>query len=143
MRRHTGFTVIELMITVAIVAILAAFAIPMFGEQLAKGRRSDAISTLTELQLKQERWRANHSTYGSLKEITGAADDAAFNATRGNYDYSVSDASATDVLITATPKAGQAGDRCGNFLLRLDNDNDNAPAGMVDKTTSTGAARCW
>lgn len=143
MKRQSGFTLIELMITIAIVAILAAIAIPMFGEQLAKGKRSDAISTLTDLQLRQERWRANHSTYGSLKDVTGAADDAAFNAAHENYDYSVSAASATDVLITATPKAGQTGDRCGNFMLRIDNDNNSTPTGMVDKTTSTGADRCW
>lgn len=143
MKRPTGFTLIELMVTIAVVAILAAFAIPTFSEQLAKGRRSDAIATLTDLQLKQERWRANHSTYGSLKDVTGAADDAAFNAAHEHYDYSVSDISATDVLITATPKGGHAGDRCGNFMLRIDNDNNSAPAGMVDKSTSTNAARCW
>ena len=143
MTRETGFTLIELMVTIAIVAILAAFAIPMFSEQKAKGRRSDAISTLTQLQLDQERRRANHATYGSLVDISGSADDATFNAAHANYNYSVSAASGTDVLITATPKAGHSGDRCGNFMLRIDNDNNNAPAGMVDKTTSSGAERCW
>jgi type IV pilus assembly protein PilE len=143
MTRESGFTLIELMVTIAIVAILAAVALPMFSEQMARGRRSDAISTLTQLQLRQEHWRANHATYGTLAEVTGAADDAAFNAAHPHYDYSVSAASGTDVLVTATPKAGQQGDRCGNFMLRIDNDNNNAPAGTVDKTTSNGAERCW
>ena len=47
------------------------------------------------------------------------------------------------MLLTATPKGAQTGDRCGNFMLRIDNDNNSAPAGMVDKSTSTAAERCW
>ena len=140
MKRHAGFTLIELLVTIAIVGIMAAIALPMFGEQVAKSRRSEAISTLADLQLRQERWRASHSTYGTLAEVTGSA---TFNTAQENYDFSVSAASGTDVLLTATPKNAQTGDRCGNFLLRIDNDNNSAPAGLVDKTTSTSAERCW
>lgn len=136
MQRRAGFTLIELMVTIAIVAILAAIAVPMFGEQMSKGRRSEAMSGLTDLQLREERWRSNSATYGTLAQlaVTPASD---------YYDFSVSANSGTDVLLTATPKGGQADDRCGNFLLRIDNDNNNAPAGVLDKTTSTGADRCW
>ena len=55
MKRHAGFTLIELLVTIAIVGIIAAIALPMFGEQMAKSRRSEAISTLADLQLRQER----------------------------------------------------------------------------------------
>lgn len=140
MKRQTGFTLIELMVTIAIIGIIAAIALPMFGEQVAKSRRSEAIATLADLQLRQERWRASHSTYGTLADVTGTA---TFNAAQENYDFSVSAASGTDVLLTATPKNAQAGDRCGNFMLRIDNDNNSDPAGLVDKTTSTADARCW
>lgn len=142
MKRHAGFTLIELLITIAIVGIIAAIAVPMFGEQLAKSRRSEAISVLADLQLRQERWRASHSTYGTLDQVTGTT-AANFNAAYENYTFSVSANDGTDVLLTATPKGGQTGDRCGNFMLRIDNDNDDTPAGLVDKTTSTSADRCW
>ena len=142
MKRHAGFTLIELMVTIAIVAIIAAIAVPMFGEQLARSRRSEAIATLADLQLRQERWRSNHATYGTLDEVVGTT-AAAFNGAQENYDFSVSANDGTDVLITATPKNAQDGDRCGNYLLRIDNDNDDAPAGLVDKTPSTAAERCW
>lgn len=140
MKRYAGFTLIELMVVIAIVGILAAVALPMFGEQMAKGRRSEAIATLTDLQLRQEQWRANHATYGTLAEVTGTA---TFNTAQEHYDFSVSANDGTDVLLTATPKGAQVGDRCGNFTLRIDNNNNNAPAGLVDKATSTGADRCW
>jgi type IV pilus assembly protein PilE len=139
MKRANGFTLIELMVTIAIVGIIAAIAIPMFGEQLARSRRAEAMGVLSDIQLRQERWRANHSTYGTLDEVTGTT-ATSFNAAQSNYTFSVSDASGTDVLITATPKGSQEGDRCGNFLLRIDNDDPDSP---LDKTTSTGADRCW
>ena len=144
MKRQTGFTLIELMVTIVIVAILAAIAIPMFGEQLAKSRRSEAMGVLSDLQLRQERYRSNHSTYATMDQLTGsAAATTAFNGTQSNYTFSVSANDATDVLLTATPKGSQTGDRCGNFLLRIDNNTNNAPAGLEDKTTSTAADRCW
>lgn len=139
MKRHAGFTLIELMIVIVVIAILAAIAIPMFGEQLAKSRRSEAISTLSDLMLRQEKWRANHATYGTLADVGGAT----FNNGYEHYTYSVSANDGTDVLLTATPKGAQVGDRCGNFLLRIDGNNNNDPAGQVDKTTSTGVDRCW
>lgn len=142
MKRHAGFTLIELLVTIAIVGIIAAVALPMFGEQLAKSRRSEAISVLADLQLRQERWRASHSTYGTLDQVAGTT-AANFNAAYENYTFSVSANDATDVLLTATPKGNQTGDRCGNFTLRIDNDNDDTPAGLIDKSTSTSAERCW
>jgi type IV pilus assembly protein PilE len=146
MNRRTGFTLIELMVTIAIVGILAAVALPMFSEQMAKGRRSQAMGTLTDLQLRQERWRATHGTYATMDELTGStAATTAFNAAQDNYDFNVSAGTntGTDVLLTAEPKNAQDGDRCGNFLLRIDNDNNSDPVGQLDKTTDTGATRCW
>lgn len=134
-----GFTLIELLVTIAIVGIIAAVAVPMFGEQLAKSRRAEAITVLADLQLRQERWRANHSTYGTLADVGGAT----FNNGYEHYTFSVSSNDATDVLLTATPEGAQVGDRCGNFLLRIDGNNNNTPDGNVDKTTSTGEDRCW
>lgn len=142
MKRHAGFTLIELVIAIAIVGIIAAIAIPAFSEQLAKSRRAEAITTLADLQLRQERWRASHATYGTLDQVAGTT-AASFNAAQQNYTFTVSANDGTDVLITATPKGAQAGDRCGNYLLRIDNNNNNAPVGTVDKTTSTAAERCW
>ena len=132
--RNKGFTLIELLVTLAIVGILAIIAIPSFTEQVAKSRRSEAIKGLGDLLLRQERWRSNHTTYGTEAQTGKLTSDF--------YDFAITVNDGTDALMTATPKGAQAGDRCGTYSLRIDNDDNNNPAGSLDKTTSTGASNC-
>lgn len=106
-----GFTLIELMITVAIVGILAMIAIPSYREQVAKSRRAEAMRGLGDLQLRQERWRSNHTSYGTYAQLGSPAVD--------NYTLSVSGVSGTGYTLTATRAGSQASDRCGNFVLTV------------------------
>ena len=54
MKRSRGFTLIELMITVAIIAILAAVAIPSYGEYVRRGRVTEAVRALSGMRVKME-----------------------------------------------------------------------------------------
>ena len=74
-RSSAGFTLIELMIGVAIVGILATLAIPSFKSYVYKGRVSEAITVLNEIKTRQESYRARHGRYAAVSgngEWTGA-----------------------------------------------------------------------
>lgn len=122
--RNKGFTLIELMVTLAIIGILALIAIPGFSEQVAKSRRAEAMRGLSDLQLRQERWRASNTSYGTYANLG--------SPTVSNYTLSVSGVSATGYTLTATRAGAQLGDRCGDFVLTV-------ASGVASKSLSGGS----
>jgi type IV pilus assembly protein PilE len=133
--RQTGFTLLELMIVVAVIAILAMIAIPSYSEQIRKGKRAEAVQAIGDLQLRQERWRAEHAAYGTLAELSGTS----LNSSLKNYTLSVNDPPiASGYTITATRKNDLANDpKCGNFTMTV-------AAGVATKGVSAGdVAYCW
>ena len=66
MRPQHGFTLIELMITVAIVAILSAIAIPQYSEYVMRSRITEATSRLSDQQLKMERYFQDNRSYQGI-----------------------------------------------------------------------------
>jgi len=101
-RFSRGFTLIELMIVVAIVGILAMIAYPSYLDSIRKSRRADAVAALGAGQLAQEKYRANNTTYGTAAQIGLAA-----NSPDSYYAMTVSGTSATAYTITATGQNGQ------------------------------------
>jgi len=111
--RQKGFTLIELMIVVMVVAILAAIAIPNYREYTQRGRRADAMQAVGDLKLRLERWRAENPSYasgcsGCVSGTYPTVSDTSY------YDLSVN-ANATTYTITASPINAQSGDRCGSL----------------------------
>jgi len=102
--RKKGFSLVELMIVVAIVAILVALAIPSYSRYIRKANRGEAQQLLLNWANNQEIWRASHTTYSD-----GSA-DANGNTlpapTHDKYNFSVSGTSATAFTLTADPKSG-------------------------------------
>lgn len=140
-----GFTLLELMIVVAVIAILAMIALPMYSEQVRKGKRAEAVQAIGDIQLRQERWRADHSSYATLDQLTGsAANSTAYNNGLNYYSIGITNNTATDYTITATRKGDLANDpKCGNFTLTRD---IVAPATVPTEVKGVSAgdvAYCW
>lgn len=110
-----GFTLIELMIVVAIVGILAAIAYPSYQESVKKSRRSDAQSALTGLSVAMERYYNDEgntyvgATLGSAKDAIFPAEAPLEGGTKF-YNLTIEDAKQNSYELQAIPKGAQAGD---------------------------------
>lgn len=119
-----GFTLIELMIVVAIVAIIAAFAYPNYQDSVKKARRTDGKGALEGLAQAMERHFTANNTYlgaGTTGGNTGAPTiyptQAPIDSGTKFYNLTIKSATATTFTLLATPINGQVGDG----VLELDN----------------------
>lgn len=122
--KNKGFTLIEMMIVVAIVGILASIAYPSYQSYVERSRRSDAISILLELAQAQERFMARCGHYAS--ELGGTADcddDKLGGATQSREEFYqlslvLADSGATSYTLKATPLNAQTSDtECAAMTL--------------------------
>lgn len=96
-----------MMITVAIIGILATIAYPSFIGSVRKGRRVDATDLAAGVMQAQERWRANNPQYtASLSSLKVSSTTA-----NGYYTVAVSDTSSTAYTVSFTPVAGKGQDK--------------------------------
>lgn len=140
-KRSKGFTLIELMIVIAVIGILAAIAWPNFTDYLIKSRRAQAQSDMLKIQLSLEKWRANNSSYASTLDHSDDATnltpaDLADNLSTANtyYNYAITGAAASDpatasvYVIRGTAQGGQTADS-GCTSLTLNQSSTKGPSG--------------
>ncbi len=124
-RRMRGFTLIELMITVAIVAILASIAYPSFREQVIRTNRTDGKDTLLRVASLEERWFTENNSYTSDTSKLGGTSSPegyyAISVAIGDVGGSACNTGAHTknncFVLTATPNASQSDDACANLTL--------------------------
>lgn len=121
-----GFTLIELIIAVAIIALLSALAWPTLQDAVHRSRRADAMSALSVIQQAQERWRANNPAYqATLTSLPGAQSTTSPDQ---HYELSIVDGStsATGYAARATARSSspQSNDsRCQWMQVTINSGN--------------------
>lgn len=140
-----GFTLIELMIVLAVASILAFIAFPTFQDSVRKTRRADAAAGLMRLQQLQERHRGQQPAYASTVASMPGSPPAV--SPEGLYTLAVEEAgpSGYKMLATAQASTGQYGDvNCRSLRVTMANGTltySSVNASGVEDTTN--ANRCW
>lgn len=146
-KQTRGFTLIEVMITVVIVAILAAIAIPSYGRYVIRAHRSEGQALVVEAAARMERYYAQNFTYTSTVANLGMRNTAnnVVSSDNGYYTLTItlnSDTTSSDYasygpyLLTANAQGVQLKDTdCGNLTM--------SAQGAKGTTGSSTAAECW
>jgi type IV pilus assembly protein PilE len=142
-RRHgRGFTLIELMIAVAIIGILVKLAYPAYNQSVRKSRRSDAKTALLDLAQREERYMSTQNVYTADPVALGFPTGTTFpmpvlTGSTAYYNLAVTApaGSPPSFTATATPTGGQTVDPCGIYTLK--NTGEQTAA-----VTSSGGD-CW
>lgn len=139
--RTAGWTLIELMVTLLILAILAGFALPAYRSHVLRAHRVEAKSLLLELAAAQERFYLHHDRYASHAELAAAPPQGlglAATTRNGRYRLTIDVADTRVFSATAAAIADQAADeRCATFTI------DAYGARTATSAAGIAAAACW
>ena len=132
-----GITLVELTVCVGIVAILASLAYPSYTRYLQRGRRTEALTALLQIQMAQERWRSSHAGYADSLEALKLP--RLTTPTEGHYRFALTLDATGAYTATATAIGAQANDSaCRTLSVTL-------RCGQPHQS-STGSAdpdECW
>ena len=130
-----GFTLIELMIVVAIIGILAAIALPSYKDYVIRGKVQDAVSGLASKRIQAEQYFQDNRTYADVGAFTNPAclNDI---VTSQHFNFSCTAQTATAYTIQAIGKNTMAG-----FTYTID--QNNARATTAASSDWSANATCW
>ena len=133
-RNASGFTLIEIMITIVIVGILASIAYPSYVNQMQQARRADCQAALMQLAGVMERDFSRNNQYRNLIAAGGFPNQCPIDGGNASYTLGYQALTATTYTLQATPAGSQGGDPCGTLTL----------TNTLLKGQSSGTlAECW
>ncbi len=140
-QRTGGFTLIEVMITVAIIAIIAAVALPSYTDYITRSKIIDATSSLSDMRVRLEQYFQDVRQYPAACIALAAGPAPAGNIyLPASKHFTVTCAlTATTYTVTAS---GNAGGGMGGFVYTIDQANNRATTGLPSGWSGTGNT-CW
>ncbi len=146
MENNHGFTLLELMIVVALIAILTLFAIPSYLSHIERTRRTDGAQSLLEAYARMERYYTENNTYATATINTNGSTDILTDPEGGTagqapsrdgyYTIRITAQNASSFTLSAIPDAEQAGDTlCGTLTINQLSRRSQTGTGSVDD--------CW
>lgn len=139
-----GFTLIELMITIAVVGIITAIALPSYNEYIRRSRRSDARVVLLQNAQFMERFLTENDRYDLQRNgvtpvaLPNTISPAATTGSQIMYNVTLAAVNRNSYTLQAVPVAGNAmdGDACGSYII----DNLGVKSNANNSRTSI---ECW
>lgn len=152
--KKNGFTLIELMIVIAIIALLTAIAVPSYNEYIRRSYRADAKNTLVAIA---QRLEQNYTLTGSyaatqtavpindayLTTPWGLGQTPPSGTARYNMTFINAAPSATTYTLVATPFSAQVGDTCGSLTLDYRNLRGVVINNVTYANRDADTLRCW
>ena len=134
MIKQLGFSLIEVMIAMAVVAILSSIALPAYQEQIRTGKRTEAQNLILEIASKEQRFHSDNMQF--TNNLVNLGYPNPLTTESGAYTITIVTAGGgASFTITATADANQTKDNCGNLTL--------TNTGVKGKSGTKALAECW